>query len=95
VCLRSNLYGYIIFIVLFREFRYTEIIVHLGGACWIAKGLDRKLSHVFISYNRKADGDFADLLVSKLQSEGFSTWVDNDMLIAGEDWRATIDKEKK
>jgi len=50
------------------------------------------MSHVFISYNRKADGDFADLLVSRLQSEGLSTWVDNDMLNAGEDWRVTIDQ---
>src|ERR1051326_5304495 len=46
--------------------------------------------HVFISYKHE-DGDFAQVLIYKIREAGFETWVDNDRLHAGEDWRAEID----
>ncbi len=46
--------------------------------------------HVFISYKHE-DGDFAQVLIYKIQEAGFETWVDNDRLHVGEDWRAGID----
>src|SRR5436305_14988013 len=50
--------------------------------------------HVFISYKHE-DGDFADVLIYKIKEAGFETWVDNDRLHAGEDWRAEIDQAIK
>ncbi len=52
------------------------------------------MSHIFISY-KSEDGDFADVLISKLEREGYSTWVDNDRINAGEDWRNNIDQAIK
>jgi HEAT repeat protein len=52
------------------------------------------MSHVFISYNHE-DEDFAEILSQKLQSSGFATWRDVDMLRAGEVWRVEIDQAIK
>lgn len=48
------------------------------------------MAHVFISYAHE-DGDFAEVLTSKLKEEGISHWVDSEHLRAGEDWRQAID----
>ena len=53
------------------------------------------MGHIFISYKREEDSDFADVLINRLQGEGFTTWVDNDRINAGEDWRNTIDQAIK
>src|SRR6059036_818202 len=50
--------------------------------------------YVFISYKHE-DGDFAQVLIYKIQEAGFETWVDSDRLHAGEDWRAEIDSAMK
>ncbi len=49
------------------------------------------MAHVFISYKHE-DIDFAENLIHKVQDAGFETWVDNDRLHAGEDWRGEIDQ---
>jgi hypothetical protein len=46
---------------------------------------------VFVSYDR-ADGEFVDELVKRIQSEGFEVWKDSHSLNAGDDWRAQIDE---
>ncbi len=46
--------------------------------------------YVFISYQHE-DGDFAQILIYKIQEAGFEIWVDSDRLHAGEDWRTGID----
>ena len=51
---------------------------------------ERTMKQVFISYQHD-DGDFADVLIQKVQEAGFSTWIDNDQLKAGTDWREGID----
>jgi tetratricopeptide (TPR) repeat protein len=48
------------------------------------------MKQVFISYQHD-DGDFADILIQKVKEAGFSTWIDNDQLQAGTDWREGID----
>jgi hypothetical protein len=45
---------------------------------------------VFVSYCRN-DGDFAELLKLKLEKEGIQTWVDNDGIEPGADWKQDID----
>jgi CheY-like chemotaxis protein len=50
--------------------------------------------HVFISYKHE-DGDFAENLSNRVGNEGFKTWVDDNRLHAGEDWRAEIDQAIK
>ena len=50
--------------------------------------------HVFISYKHE-DGDFAENLTNRVHMAGFKTWVDDDKLRAGEDWRAEIDQAIK
>ena len=50
--------------------------------------------HIFISYKHE-DGDFAEVLIYRLEKAGFNTWVDNDKLHAGEDWRSEIDQAIK
>jgi HEAT repeat protein len=47
--------------------------------------------HVFISYSH-ANGDFAEILRTRLEGSGFNVWTDEDRLVAGEDWRNGIDK---
>lgn len=49
------------------------------------------MSHVFISY-RHDDGDFAEILKNRIEEAGFVTWIDEEKLRAGENWRETIDK---
>ncbi len=49
------------------------------------------MRHVFISCKHD-DGDFAELLINKLEKAGFETWIDKNRLLAGEDWRAEIDQ---
>lgn len=44
----------------------------------------------FISHSKK-DGDFAELLKLKLESEGHKGWIDIDRLSPGVDWRSGID----
>lgn len=44
----------------------------------------------FISHSKK-DGDFAELLKLKLESEGHKGWIDIDRLSPGVDWRTGID----
>ncbi len=46
---------------------------------------------VFISYS-KADGDFAENLKSRVEKAGFDTWMYEDKLRAGDDWREEIDQ---
>ena len=52
------------------------------------------MHHIFISYHH-GDGDFAEVLINRIEKAGFETWVDNDRLHAGEDWRAEIDQAIK
>src|SRR5581483_1275397 len=47
--------------------------------------------HVFISYKHD-DSDFAENLIIRVQKEGFSTWLDNESLHPGDDWREEIDQ---
>jgi hypothetical protein len=46
---------------------------------------------VFIS-RCEEDGDFGDLLKSRLEAESFTAWVDEDCLGVGMDWRGEIDQ---
>ena len=48
------------------------------------------MKQVFISYQHD-DEDFADILIQKVKEAGYSTWIDNDQLQAGTDWREGID----
>lgn len=50
--------------------------------------------YVFVSYKHE-DGDFAELLINRMKTAGFETWVDNDKLHAGDDWRIEIDQAIK
>src|SRR5260370_42505702 len=52
------------------------------------------MHHIFISYYHD-DNDFAEGLINRIEKAGFETWVDNDRLDAGEDWRAEIDQAIK
>lgn len=52
------------------------------------------MQHIFISYHH-GDGDFAEILINRIEKAGFETWVDNDRLHAGEDWRTEIDQAIK
>jgi len=52
------------------------------------------MRHIFISYHH-GDGDFAEVLINRIEKAGFETWVDSDRLHAGEDWRAEIDQAIK
>lgn len=52
------------------------------------------MKHVFISYQHE-DGDFADVLISKVKEAGFITWIDTDQLRAGTKWREEIDQAIK
>ncbi len=47
--------------------------------------------HIFVSFKHE-DGDFAEVLINRLEKAGFNTWVDHDKLQVGEDWRAEIDQ---
>src|SRR5215469_6030841 len=47
--------------------------------------------HVFISYSH-ANGDFAEILRTRLEGSGLKVWTDEDRLLAGEDWRIGIDQ---
>jgi len=49
---------------------------------------------VFICHD-SCDGDFADVLKSKLKEAGYEAWIDIDRLQVGEDWRAEIDEAIK
>jgi hypothetical protein len=50
------------------------------------------MAHVFISYKHE-DCDFVfDTLKPKLEVTGFDTWIDEERLRAGEDWRLEIDQ---
>lgn len=48
------------------------------------------MAHIFISYNHE-DGDFTEVLRSKLEQTGFIIWTDA-ALRGGEDWRKGIDQ---
>lgn len=48
------------------------------------------MAHIFISYSHN-DFEFAENLELRLQKEGFETWMDEERLTAGEDWREEID----
>jgi tetratricopeptide (TPR) repeat protein len=50
--------------------------------------------HIFISYKHE-DNDFAEVLINRVERAGFKTWVDNDQLHIGEDWRNEIDQAIK
>lgn len=45
---------------------------------------------VFISHSHE-DGDFAELLQHKLNNAGINSWLDNERLKIGQDWREEID----
>lgn len=49
------------------------------------------MAHVFISYHHD-DFDFAVNLRRELKSAGFGTWMDDEGIYAGEDWRQEIDR---
>ncbi len=38
------------------------------------------MKHLFISYKKSDDGDFADAVANRIEKAGFSTWIDNDKL---------------
>ena len=48
------------------------------------------MSHVFISYSHE-DFEFVENLQLRLEKVGFETWLDEERLTAGEDWREEID----
>jgi len=48
------------------------------------------MSHIFISHSHE-DGDFTEILRSKLEQAGFGIWTDA-ALRGGEDWRKGIDQ---
>ena len=50
--------------------------------------------HVFISYQHE-DSEFGENLINRVEKAGFTTWIDNDRLHAGDDWRAKIDEAIK
>src|SRR5438874_5341165 len=54
------------------------------------------MGHVFISY-KHGDGDFAEILVSKIKDAGFDVWIDedDDKLPPGANWRDEIDRAIK
>jgi hypothetical protein len=45
--------------------------------------------HVFISYKHE-DKTFVETLIRQLQTAGFTVWIDNEQLRAGENWRQAI-----
>ncbi|HYT46703.1 MAG TPA: toll/interleukin-1 receptor domain-containing protein [Methylomirabilota bacterium] len=47
--------------------------------------------HIFISYHHD-DVGFAKNLIKRIELEGYETWVDNNRLQGGADWRETIDR---
>ncbi len=49
------------------------------------------MAHVFISYKRE-DADFAFEMKRQIERQNFQTWIDDDKLRAGEDWREAIDE---
>ncbi len=49
------------------------------------------MRHVFVSYSHE-DNDFAQLLRTELQNAGIQTWLAQENLKAGEDWREGIDE---
>jgi HEAT repeat protein len=53
------------------------------------------MKHIFISYKKPEDGDFADLVANRIEKAGFSPWIDNDRLQVGKDWRIGIDQAIK
>ena len=50
--------------------------------------------HIFISYQHE-DGDFAEILINRVEKAGYVAWVDTDKLPPGEDWRSEIDQAIK
>lgn len=49
------------------------------------------MSHIFVSYSHD-DGDFVEKLKEKLDEAGFATWMDEEKLRIGENWREQIDQ---
>jgi CheY-like chemotaxis protein len=47
---------------------------------------------VFISYSRTDWGDYVESLVTFLNREGFKVWVDQNLLLGGEDWLDKINE---
>lgn len=45
---------------------------------------------IFISHSHN-DADFAELLKLNLEKEGFNSWIDNEKLKIGQEWRKEID----
>jgi tetratricopeptide (TPR) repeat protein len=50
--------------------------------------------HIFICYQHE-DSDFAQVLINRVEKAGFHTWIDDNQLRAGEDWRTGIDQAIK
>src|SRR5438105_2399387 len=50
--------------------------------------------HIFICYQHE-DSDFAEVLINRIEKAGFNTWIDDNHLQAGEDWRTGIDQAIK
>src|SRR2546421_5809397 len=50
--------------------------------------------HIFICYQHE-DSDFAQVLINRIEKAGFDTWIDDNHLQAGEDWRTGIDQAIK
>src|SRR6266508_4932291 len=47
------------------------------------------MSHVFISYSRK-DSETVDQIVTRLEAENFTVWIDREDIHGGELWREAI-----
>ena len=50
--------------------------------------------HIFICYQHE-DSDFAQVLINQIEKAGFHTWIDDNHLQVGEDWRTGIDQAIK
>jgi HEAT repeat protein len=51
------------------------------------------MTHFFISYVReREDAEFSENLRSRLQSEGFETWIDRQHIVGGTLWQPAIDQ---
>jgi tetratricopeptide (TPR) repeat protein len=68
---------------------YDRLIIRLNLQClWVVHSMEK---HVFISYKHD-DSEFAENLIHRVEKEGFTTWIDNESLHPGDDWREGIDQ---
>ena len=53
------------------------------------------MKHIFVSYKKPEDVDFADSVANRIEKAGFIPWIDNDRLQVGMDWGRDIDQAIK